>query len=285
MTSTTPTVLAVGAAGPSAGLVVPELAERDAKVRGLVRDPKQADAVRERGASEVAVGDLTDRTSIDAALRGVDAVFYIAPAFMPDEAEVGKGVVDAAKRAGVRRIVFSSVIDPVIGALDNHIGKAPVEEAIVESGMEYAILQPTLFFQNLAGSWPRAAETGVFAEPWSTETRFSRVDYREVAEVAAIALTEDRLLYGTYQLCAEGVLDRHGVARLMGEVLGREIRAERLDPDVVAPEGDGGGPSPLRRMFDWYDERGLRGNALVLRAILGREPRTLRAYLEELAAR
>lgn len=285
MTSTTPTVLAVGAAGPSAGLVVPELAERDAKVRGLVRDPKQADAVRERGASEVAVGDLTDRTSIDAALRGVDAVFYIAPAFMPDEAEVGKGVVDAAKRAGVRRIVFSSVIDPVIGALDNHIGKAPVEEAIVESGMEYAILQPTLFFQNLAGGWPRAAETGVFAEPWSTETRFSRVDYREVAEVAAIALTEDRLLYGTYQLCAEGVLDRHGVARLMGEVLGREIRAERLDPDVVAPEGDGGGPSPLRRMFDWYDERGLRGNALVLRAILGREPRTLRAYLEELAAR
>lgn len=285
MTGTTPTVLAVGAAGPSAGLVVPELAERDAKVRGLVRDPKQADAVRERGASEVAVGDLTDRASIDAAMRGVDAVFYIAPAFMPGEAEVGKGVVDAAKRAGVRRIVFSSVIDPVIGALANHIGKAPVEEAIVESGMEYAILQPTLFFQNLAGGWPRVAETGVFAEPWSTETRFSRVDYREVAEVAAIALTEDRLLYGTYQLCAEGHLDRHGVARLMGEVLGREVRAERLDPDVVAPEGDGGQPPPMRRMFDWYDERGLRGNALVLRAILGREPTTLRAYLEELAAR
>jgi hypothetical protein len=37
-------------------------------------------------------------------------------------------------------------------------------------------------------------------------------------------------------------------------------------------------------MFEWYDKRGLLGNALVLRAILGREPRTLRAYLEELAA-
>ena len=116
-------------------------------------------------------------------------------------------------RAGVRRIVFSSIIDPVIGALDNHIGKAPVEEAIIESGMEYAILQPFLFFQNLAGGWQRIVETGVFTEPWSTETRFSRVDYHEVAEVAAIAVTEDRLLYGTYQLCAAVNLDRHDVWR------------------------------------------------------------------------
>lgn len=285
MTSTTPTVLAVGAAGPSAGLVVPELAKRGARVRGLVRDPDQGDAVRKNGAAEVSVGDLTDRGSLDTALEGVDSVFYIAPAFIADEAEIGRGVVDAAKRAGVRRIVFSSVIHPVISALANHIEKVPVEEAIVESGMEYAILQPGgLFFQNLAGGWERVVETGVFAEPWSTGTRFSRVDYRDVAEAAAIALTEDRLLYGTYQLCAEGVLDRRDVARLMGEVLGREIRAERLDPDEVAPEGDDGQPSPMRRMFDWYDERGLLGNPLVLRAILGREPRTLRSYLEELAA-
>lgn len=284
MTSTTPTVLAVGAAGSSAGLVVPELTRRGAKVRGLVRDADQGDAVREQGAAEVAVGDLRDRTSLDAALEDVNSVFYIAPAFIPDEAEIGKSMVEAAKRAGVRRIVFSSVIDPVIGALDNHIGKAPVEEAIIESGMEYAILQPALFFQNLAGVWPRVVKTGVFAEPWSTETRFSRVDYREVAEVAAIALTEDRLLYGTYQLCAEGNLDRHDVARLMGEVLGREIQATRLDPDKIAPGNDGGQPSPIRRMFDWYDDCGLLGNALILRAILGREPRTLEQYIRELAS-
>lgn len=240
MTNTTPMVLAVGAAGRSAGLVVTELAKRGARVRGLVRNAGQGEAVRGRGAEEVAVGDLRDRGSLDAALEGVDSVFYIAPAFIPGEAEVGKGMVDAAKRTGVRRFVFSSVIAPVIGVLDNHIEKAPVEEAIIGSGMEYAILQPVLFFQNLAGGWSRVVETGVFAEPWSTETRFGRVDYREVAEVAAIALTEDRLLYGTYGLSSEGNLDRNDVARLMGEVLGREIRSARLDPDEIAPEGDGG---------------------------------------------
>jgi hypothetical protein len=36
-------------------------------------------------------------------------------------------------------------------------------------------------------------------------------------------------------------------------------------------------------MFDWYDHHGLMGNSLILRAILGREPRTLRDYLEELS--
>ncbi len=93
--------------------------------------------VREHGAAEVAVGDLRDRASLDAALKGVDRVFYIAPAFQPDEAALGKGVVAAAKQAGVRRFVFSSVIHPILTALRNHGAKGPVEEAILESGMEY----------------------------------------------------------------------------------------------------------------------------------------------------
>ena len=284
MAGTTPTILAIGAAGKSAGLVVSEIAKRGAKVRGLIRDAKQEDAVRERGAAEVAVGDLRDRTSLEAALEGVDSVFYIAPAFIPDEVEIGKGVMDAAKQAGVRRIVFSSVIDPVISALVNHIAKAPVEEAIIESGMEYSLLQPTLFFQNLAGGWPNVVRNGTYAEPWSAETRFSRVDYRDVAEVAAIALTEDRLLYGTYQLCAEGILDRNGLANLMGEVLGRKVEAGTINPAEIS-EGSNDEPmSPIERMFEWYDGHGLLGNSLILRAILGREPRMLRAYLEELAA-
>ena len=114
MTNTTPAILAVGAAGPFAGLVVPELARRGARVRGLGRDARQGEAVRRNGAAEIAVGDLTDGRSIDRALAGVDAVFYIAPAFIPNEAAIGTSLVDAAKRAGVRRIVFSSVIAPVI---------------------------------------------------------------------------------------------------------------------------------------------------------------------------
>lgn len=273
-----PAILAFGAAGHFAGLVLPELAKRGAKVRGFVSDPKQADSVRKHGAGEVVVGDLRDQKSVRAALEGVDRVFYLAPAFLADEAAVGKSVVAAAIDAGVRRFVFSSVIHPVLSGLANHAAKAPVEEAVLDSTLEYSFLHPTLFFQNYAEGWDKVVQTGVLAEPWSNDTRFSRVDYRDVAELAAVALTEERLLYGTFELCAEGALDRWEVAALMADALGRDITASRIDPESLGPEA-----APMRPMFDHYEHFGLRGNALTLRALLGREPRTLRAYFEELA--
>ncbi|MBV9654735.1 MAG: NmrA family NAD(P)-binding protein [Acetobacteraceae bacterium] len=270
-------ILAVGAAGKFAGYIVPALVARGATVRGLVHEAKALASIRDEGAADVVVGDLRDRRSIAAALKGVESVFYVAPAFLTDEAQVGVDFVAAAVKAGVRRFVFSSVIHPVLSALSNHAAKAPVEEAILDSGLEYTLLHPALFFQNYARAWPGIVRTRVLAEPWSSDTRFSRVDYRDVAEVAALALTEDRLLYGTFELCAEGWLNRHDVAALAGAVLGRTVRAERIDPDTL---GDQAGP--MRPMFEHYDHTGLRGNALILRAILGREPRTLRAFFEEM---
>ncbi|TDT33783.1 NmrA family NAD(P)-binding protein [Naumannella halotolerans] len=267
--------LVIGAAGHAAGEVVPALHSRGAWVRGMVRRDAQRALVQSRGAAEVVLGDLRDRRTIDSAMADIQAVFYIAPAFLPDEAAVGVQVIDAAVRAGVRRVVFSSVIHPSL-SLINHRAKAPVEEALYDSGLEYTVLQPALFFQNFAGGWERTLATGVLAEPWSSRTRFSRVDYRDVADAAAIALTEDRLLAGTYELAAPGHLDRHDVAALIGEVTGRRIRAERTDPaqlDVA---------EPMRAMFSHYDHAGLLSNPLALAIILQRDPRTLRDYFEQL---
>jgi len=272
------TVLAVGAAGNLAGLVVPELVARGARVRGLVRKPDQVEEAKQRGAAEVAVGDLADLDSLSAALQGVDAVFHVGPAFAPNEIRMGRNIVEAAVRAGVRKFVFSSVIHPILSKLPNHAAKAQVEEALIDSNLEYTILHPTVLFQNYSIFWPRVVQTGILEEPWSPNTRFSRVDYRDVAEVAAIALTEDRLAYGTFELCSAGTLNRHEVAALISEVLGRQITVGTIDPDAL-----GQIPDDLRTMCEHYDRRGLLGNPLVLRAILGREPRTLRAYFEELA--
>ena len=273
-------ILAVGAGGKFAGLVVPALAARGASVRGLVRHARAAETVIKNGAAEAAIGDLTDPTSVERALQGIAAVFYIAPAFLPHEAEMGQRMVAAAIKAGVRRFVFSSVIHPVLSRLVNHAAKAVVEEAVLDSGMEYSFLHPALFFQNYASGWDKTVSTSVLAEPWSTQTRFARVDYRDVAEVASVALTDDRLLNGTFELCAEGALNRHDVAAIMSDVVGHEIAAKKIDPTVL-----GAGAAAMRPMFDHYDRQGLLGNALTLTSILGRRPRTLRAYFEELASR
>jgi uncharacterized protein YbjT (DUF2867 family) len=210
-------------------------------------------------------------------MKDIGSVFYVAPAGIPDEVEVGKSVIDTAKQAGVNRFVFSALIHPEIGTMSHHIAKVPVEEAAIASEMEFVFLHPAMFFQDLtAAGLADVAKKGVFPQPWSGDSYFSRVDYRDVAEVAAIALTEDRLNYGTFELCAEGHLNGKDMAALMGEVLGQKIEAVQIHPSQ---------PSPMQPMFDWYDRHGLVGNSLILRSILGREPRSLRAYLEELATK
>jgi uncharacterized protein YbjT (DUF2867 family) len=283
----TPVILAIGAAGKFAGLVVPALALRSVDIRAFITDATQETAVRAKGAAEIAVGDLRDQKSVDAALEGVDAVFYIAPAFLPDESVVGENFVKSASRAGVRRFVFSSVIHPILTALDNHRAKIPVEEALVDSDMEFVLLHPGMFFQNYIQGWPDVLKTGVLAEPWSTTTRFSRVDYRDVAEVAAIALLEDRLTFGTYELCATGRHDRIDVAKIVSDVLGRNIVAAKAElPKVQKPAASATDNSPsgaIEKMLRWYDSHGLVGNSLTLKAILGREPTTLRSFFKELA--
>lgn len=278
-------VLVVGSSGKFAGLVVPELVKRGARVRGLVRKSSESDGVIDRGAAEIAVGDLTDPSSMEAAFEGIDSVFYIAPAFIQDEVNIGRATVRAAKTAGVRRVVFSSVIHPILSHLSNHSAKAPVEEELLNSGMEYSFLHPAMFFQNFASGWPNVVKSGTFAEPWSTETRFSRVDFRDVAEVAAIALTEDRLTYGTFELCAPGHLNRRDVASLMSEAIGKNIQAAKLH---ASPKASGEAPndeqmSRMKAMFDWYDQHALLGSAVTLQAILEREPRSLLSYFRELA--
>ena len=80
-------------------------------------------------------------------------------------------------------------------------------------------------------------------------------------------MTEDRLTNGTFELCAEESLNRHDIAAIFSEITGCPIEARR-----VAPESSGHYGELLRPMFEHYDQYGLRGNSLVLRTILGREP-------------
>ena len=273
-------VLMVGATGKYAGLVLPELKKRGAIVRAFVRNEESAQAAMDRGADETALGDLEDAASLSAAAAGTEAVFHINPAFAPREAEMGLAMLKAAEDAGISKFVFSGVIHPSLSQLPNHAAKLLVEEAIYESGMIFTVLQPTMFMQTIEQGWDEVVSQSRFALPYSKQVRVCYVDYRDVAEAAALALTSDKLDYGTFELCAEGMVNRIELALLMSDVLGRSVEAEESSFDDWAekariPEGpvrDG-----LKRMFGDYDEFGFPGgNSLVLEAILGRPPRTLR---------
>lgn len=280
-------VLMVGATGGNVGPVLPALVKRGVAVRALVRDEQRAEAARRLGATDAVIADLVDPDSLRVAVAGVDGVFHVNPAFAPREAEMGVALVDAAKAAGVRKFVFSGVIHPSISAMVNHAGKQPVEEALYGSGMDFTVLQPAMFMQSLAAWWPEVLERGRLSMPYSVSAKVCWVDYRDVAEVAALAMTGDELGYGTFELCAPGMVDRVQMAAMISEELGRRINAEETPQQQWASQLPAG---PVRegltRMMAHYDHHGFAGgNALVLRAILGREPRSLKQYFHELATR
>lgn len=275
-------VLAVGATGKYASLVVPALVEQNVTVRALVHDPAKAAVPRASGAAETVEADLRDRASLDRALEGVDGVFHITPAFAPDSAELGVAMVVAAEQAGVRRFVFSGVYHPSL-PLVNHATTRPVEAALYASTMEFTVLQPAMYMQGLAGSWQQALEDGVVTGPWSERAQMAYVDFRDVAAVVALAFATDRLSHRTFELSASGTINRLQLAELFAGAIARPVRAESIDPAAVrlppGEEGDG-----LRAMFSDYDHHGFHGgNDLVLRNIIQREPRTIREYIAELA--
>ncbi len=279
-------VLMVGATGVYAHFLVPELKKRGAAVRALVRSADKAEAARAQGADEIAVGDLNDEQSLRRAADGVDGVFHINPAFQPNEAEQGVAMVNAAMAAGVRKFTFSGVIHPSIAKMRNHSGKLPVEEALYESGMNFTVLQPTMFMQTLANGWSEVTKQGSFSLPYSIHKKASYVDYRDVAEAAAIALTSSALDYGTFELCARGMVNRVELTGIMSDVLGRTIEPKQIAFDEwvrMAQIPEGPFREGMERMYADYNQFGFPGgNALVLEAILGREPRTLHSFFAEL---
>lgn len=269
-------VLATGATGQYAHHVVTALVAHGIDVRGVAHDPAKADEARRAGATETVQVDLADADAVAEALHGVEGVFLITPAFHPDATLMALNVVAAAVDAGVEKLVYNGVYHPSL-SLPNHAGTRPVEEALYASDLDFTVLQPAMYVQALEASYRSALQTGAVVAPWSKHSKMTYVDYRDVAEVAALAFVESRLSRGTFELAAGGMVDRVEIAEMMSRVAGRLLRAE--DTDDVPP-----GPEGLATMFADYDRHGFHGgNSLVLHAILNRRPRSVADFIAELA--
>lgn len=201
---------------------------------------------------------------------------------------MGVNIVKASGESGIEKFVFSSVYHPSL-SLTNHAAKRPVEEALYKSDMTFIILQPAMFMQNMGNAWPVIKDSKKVTLPYSKSSRMSYVDFRDVAEVIAIAVTKQKLDNGTFELSSEGTYNRIELTNIIGEVLNTEIKAGDMSFDTFSENiglPDGFAKEGLRAMFKHYDRYGLHGgNALVLETILGRKPTTLKAYFQDLEER
>jgi uncharacterized protein YbjT (DUF2867 family) len=209
-------VIVVTAAGGRTGsAAVGALWSRGHRVRAVVSGSRERPELTAL-AADVVAADLRDPASVDAALDGAEALYVIWPNFDPGEPAGVPALLAAARRAGVGRVVYHSVLRPQIRAMPHHAAKDRVEEALDASGLAWRVLQPCAYADNLDGQLPAVAASGLFRSPWGLATAQSLIDVRDVADAAAVLLTEDGLDGGTFEAVGPERLTAPRIAELMG---------------------------------------------------------------------
>jgi uncharacterized protein YbjT (DUF2867 family) len=281
-------IVVTAAAGQTGMAVVRALRHRGLAVRAVVGRDQPRPELTALGA-EVAVADLRRPTSVGALLAGADALCLIWPNLDRGEAGGAQALLGAAEQAAVTRVVYHSVLRPQARSMPHHAAKDRVEEALDRSALCWRVLQPCAYGSNLDRQFTEAATSGFLRSPWGLEQAQSFVDLRDVAEAAAVLLTEDGLDGGTFEAAGPEPLTAVDVATRFTAALGREVTAVDAVPDGPVPPLDGTDTAYaahcLRQMFDHYRAHGFRGSPRVLESLLGRPARRFAEHLADLPAR
>ena len=188
-----------------------------------------------------------DWPDLAAAVGGCDAAYVIAPNLHPDEPAYVAEALAALAAAGVGRVVYHSVASPYVPAMPHHLGKARSEDLVRRSGLDWTILQPGAYLQNLDLS-------GSLDVPYSVDVPFGFLDLADLGRAAAVVLTEPGHSGATYELAS-----RVATVRELAEEAGVTVR-QVADP----------GTHPwLSAMFAYYDAHGLPVGTRVLAALVG----------------
>lgn len=274
-------VAVTGAAGKTGRAVIAAAVARGIEVRALVHRDGQADAVRSAGATDVHVGDQRDVATVTTLLRGTDAVYAIAPNLHPDEVVMGRALVAGARRAGVGRVVYHSVVNPQLTAMPHHADKARVEEVLLASRLPATILRPNAYHDNVLGHLDAIRSSGYWEVPYDPFARIASIALSDVADVAATVLAEPGHEHAAHDLSGPELFTPADGARVLSEVLGRVVLARRGDPEAMAGGVAAASRDRLRAMFACYDAMGSPGNPATATVLLGRPPTTFRDWARQ----
>jgi uncharacterized protein YbjT (DUF2867 family) len=214
-------ILVTGATGNNGIELIKRLSSLGAAVRAMVRKRHDRGNGTLPGVHFM-TADFDDPASIRRVLEGIDRAFLVTNSSERAEAQQ-LGFVEVARAAGLHHIVYLSQLHAArnspVRFLRYH---AVVEDAIASSGMAFTHLRPNLYMQGLLGFRSSIISQGRFFAP-AGDARVSIVDVRDIAAVAAAALTESGHTGKIYDITGPEALTHAEMASQLSDALGRDI--------------------------------------------------------------
>ncbi len=222
-------ILLTGMTGKTGGAIANALLKKGVKFRALVRDKSKAADYADKGV-EIIEGDLSDPASVEAALKGCDKAVLILPN-SKEQQELELAFIGAAEKAGINHFIKLSSPEAVRGTTSPiplmHIA---AEDALMASGMNWTLIRPSFFMQNLIGSINGAKATGKISMPMGNGT-VAPTDVADAGAFFAEVLTGGEEHYGKcYDVTGSEILTFKQIAEQLSEVLGKTIEYEHADP-------------------------------------------------------
>ena len=281
-------ILITSAGGKTGKAMIEAFARSGEVVRAMMRRTDRDDELTALGAAEIFHGDLSNPADVARAAEGCRAIYYICPNMIATEKDIGDNVIAAAKAANLDRLVFHSVLHTQVQALQHHWNRLFVEEAIIESGVPYSILQVGSYYQNMLPGWSKMLESGVHAMAYEVDAPMSLVDLDDVSEAAIKVVNDPACANGIFEICGP-VITLTEKAKILTRILDTPIEARKLPAEQAVEHAAHMGVAEfgqdcMRRMFAHYDIHGLVGSPRVLEWILGRSPTDFEAFAKRVAA-
>jgi uncharacterized protein YbjT (DUF2867 family) len=276
-------ILVTGAGGNVGHSLLDELATAGRPARAAFHSADKTARARAAGKDAVTI-DFGAPETLRPALDGVDAVFLLAAAGMGIEGETN--VVNAAKSAGVKRLVKLSVI----GAPAEDFAFArihrPIERVIEASGLEWTFLRPASYMQNFVNFLAPTIRSQHAIHTMIPDARFNHVDTRDVARVASTVLASGGHAGQAYTLTGPRSFSYREAAATIGTVTGTPVTCVAVsEADARAGMQANGVPDFYAEYLVDLDRYYASGKADVVtdsvRALTGREPTSFEQFVRD----
>jgi uncharacterized protein YbjT (DUF2867 family) len=217
-----------GATGNTGAPLVEALLGKGAPIRAVTSDPGKLESLRAKGC-EAVTASYQDQASLERACAGAERIYLVTPAHI-DMRRWKANAIAAAKAAGVRHVVLATGLGASPKARLT-FGKwhSETQELLKSSGLDWTFIQPTYFMQNLLWQAETIAGEGVYKDDLGGPVAW--IDARDIADVAAEALTGPGHEGQAYGLTGPEALTGQDIARLVSEATGRAVRWVLLPPE------------------------------------------------------